>query len=197
MLLRMSLARRTRARAVSSCVAFLASLVLGSCASDATPEGARPATPPVGDVLEVLPEAPTGDAAPRRTGWTCTAVCQRWRPVLDRLDGHRTRAYASGRPRQLRRVYAPGSRVLAHDLRMLRAWTRRGATVSGVRLRVLAATRQDGSSGVVRLGVVDRLLDATARLADGATVPLPHDRVTERVVVLRRVRGQWRIAGSR
>jgi hypothetical protein len=41
------------------------------------------------------------------------------------------------------------------------------------------------------------MLGATARLADGATVRLPHDRATERVVVLRHARGEWRIAASR
>jgi hypothetical protein len=117
--------------------------------------------------------------------------------VLDLLDAHRTRAYESGQSRSLHRVYVPGSRVLAHDLRMLRAWTRRGATVSGVRLRVLAATREATGRSDVRLRIVDRMLAATARLADGATVPLPRDRATERIVVLQQVRGTWRIAASR
>jgi hypothetical protein len=80
---------------------------------------------------------------------------------------------------------------------MLRAWTRRGVTVSGVRLRVLAVTREATRGSDVRLRIVDRMLAATARLADGATVPLPRDRATERIVVLRRVRGTWRIAASR
>lgn len=192
MLLRMSFGRRRRA---GWCVALLASLALGGCAPDAK-QAAEPAPTASAPAGEAVPDAPTGHALPRAR-WTCTAVCQRWRPVLDRLDTHRTRGYASGRPQLLRRVYAPGSRVLAHDLRMLRAWTRRGATVSGVRLRLLAVTPQDVGRDAVRLRVVDRLLDATGRLADGATVQLPHDLATERVVVLRQVRGQWRIAASR
>ena len=200
MLARMSLGQRTQACCARWCVALLALLVLGSCVA-----GGQPAADPAPDApssgvvtAPVTPtaEAPTGRALPRWTGWTCTAVCQRWRPVLHRLDAHRTRAYARGQPRLLRRVYAPGTRVLAHDLRMLRAWTRRGATVSGVRLRVLAVPRQIIGRNAVRLRVVDRLLGATARLAD-TTVRLPHDRATERVVVLRHARGEWRIAASR
>jgi hypothetical protein len=62
---------------------------------------------------------------------------------------------------------------------------------------VLAVPRQIIGRDAVRLRVVDRMLGATARLADGATVRLPHDRATERVVVLRPARGEWRIAASR
>ena len=196
MLLRMSFGRRARARCTGSCVALLASVVLVACAPEARPDLSRPApTAPTSD-LATSPATVVTEAS-RRTGWTCAPACQRWRPVLDRLDSHRTRAYESGQPRSLHRVYVPGSRVLAHDLRMLRAWTRRGATVSGVRLRVLAVTREATGRSDVRLRIVDRMLAATARLADGVTVPLPRDRATERIVVLRQVRGTWRIAASR
>lgn len=151
---------------------------------------------------------PTPAAAQRQAGaermappaavWSCTAACLRWRPVLDRLDAHRARAYATGRARLLRRVYVPGSRVLARDRQMLRAWTRRAVTVSGARLRVLDVDRLASDGPSVRLRVVDQLGRATARVRDGEErVALPHDLPTDRVIVLRYGVHGWRIAASR
>jgi hypothetical protein len=115
--------------------------------------------------------------------------------VLDRLDAHRARAYATGRTRLLNRVYLPRSRVLATDRRMLGAWTRRGAAVSGARLRVLDVSRLPSPGRSVRLRVVDRLAPATARL-DGERIALPHDQPTEHLIELRRTPVGWRIASS-
>ena len=117
--------------------------------------------------------------------------------MLDRLDAHRARAYALVRPRILHRVYLPDSRVLASDRHMLRAWTRRGAAVTGVRLRVLAVSRLPSPGRSVRLRVVDRLARTTARLGTGERIALPHDEPTAHVVVLRRTSEGWRIASSR
>ena len=117
--------------------------------------------------------------------------------MLDRLDAHRARAYATGRPRLLLRVYLPRSRVLARDRHMILAWTRRGAAVEGVRLRVLDVSRLPSPGRSVRLRVVDRLSPATARLASGEWIALPHDQPTEHVIVLRRTSDGWRIAASR
>lgn len=182
---------RTRAprRRVAACAAVVA-LACWGCAS-AEPE-ARAA--PVGD--------PGGGAAvsvlsdPPERKWSCGADCRRWRSVLHRLDAHRTRAYASGRARLLLRVYLPASQVLARDRRMLRAWTRRGAAVSGVRLRVLDVSRLPSQGRSVRLRVVDRLAPVTARLGNGERVGLPRDQPTEHLIVLRRTSDGWRITSS-
>jgi hypothetical protein len=128
--------------------------------------------------------------------WDCAAACRRWRPVLDRLDAHRARAYATGRTRLLTRVYLPRSRVLATDRRMLGAWTGRGAAVSGARLRVLDVSRLPSPGRSVRLRVVDRLAPATARLGGGERIALPLDQPTEHLIVLRRTVDGWRIASA-
>jgi hypothetical protein len=123
-------------------------------------------------------------------------ACRRWRPVLDQLDAHRARAYASGRPGLLLRVYLRGTRVLASDRRMLTSWTRRGAVVSGARLQVLEVCRLTSPGRSVRLRVVDRLAPATALLDSGERIRLPRDEPTERMIVLRRTPEGWRIASS-
>jgi hypothetical protein len=172
-------------------MAACATVVALACSACATAEPQAPAASSgvARSAVSALPEPPDRH-------WTCAGACRRWRLVLDRLDRHRARAYASRRPGLLLRVYLSGSRVLAGDERMLRAWTTAGAAVSGVRLRVLGVSRLPSRGRSVRLRVVDRLAPATARLADGDRVALPRDRPTERVLVLRRTRDGWRIASS-
>jgi hypothetical protein len=172
-------------------MACVLAAVLCACASDAAPAARGGGTDPAG-AGATLPAPVASERA-----WTCAGACVRWRPVLDRLDSHRARAYATARPRALRRVYVPGSRVLVRDRRMLRAWARRDATVAGVRLRVLHVRRLPSTGADVRLRVADRLGRATAALSDGRGVALPRDRPTAHVVVLRRTGAGWRIAATR
>lgn len=186
----MLLAMNPRRHCLAWVVAWAVAAVLGGCVSDAAP--ARPLQAGPRQAVAALP-APD---VPER-GWTCTVACSRWSPVLDRLDVHRARAYATGRPHPLHRVYVRGSRVLAHDRRMLRAWIRRDATVTGVRLRVLHVRRLPTKGADVRLRVVDQLTHGAATLPGGNRMPLPRDRPTAHVVVLRRTTVGWRIAAIR
>lgn len=182
-----------RTRAPFLPVAAWATVVTLACPACAASEPGAPAAlrsaavPGAGEPVVAGP--PVGE-------WTCAAACRRWRPVLDRLDARRAVAYRAGRPGLLRRVYAPRSKVLAHDRRLLRDWMRRVASVSGVRLRVLDVSRLPSSGRSVRLRVVDRLSPATARLRDGRRVALPRDQPTEHVIVLRPTSTGWRIASS-
>jgi hypothetical protein len=164
----------------------VAALACPACAAAEQPSAA----PSIGPVVAV-----PAVSGPPEGEWDCAAACRRWRAVLDRLDAHRARAYATGRTRLLNRVYLPRSRVLATDRRMLGAWTRRGAAVSGARLRVLDVSRLPSPGRSVRLRVVDRLAPATARL-DGERIALPHDQPTEHLIELRRTPVGWRIASS-
>jgi hypothetical protein len=169
-------------------------LLVGACGTVERADVVAPRAAPAGQPAGAVEVA----AAPESAGWTCPGPCRRWRGVLHGLDRHRTRAYAQGDPALLSRVYLPGTRVLAADRRMLAAWIDRGATVSGVRLRVLRADRLGRTVGAgARLRVVDRLGPAVAHLPDGRQRALPRDRPTERVVVLVRTRHGWRIAASR
>jgi hypothetical protein len=192
----------TLGRAAQSVVLVLTVLLASTatgCAADADPH--RPLS---GSPTAAAPDRRTAAAAPAL--WSCAAACVRWRPVLNELDAHRALAYATGRPRLLRRVYVPGARIAARDRRMLTAWTARNATVSGVRLRVLDARRlphgaaRPGRRGnpSVRLHVVDQLEPAVAHLHRGAVrVPLPRDLPTSRVIVLQLGPTGWRIASAR
>jgi hypothetical protein len=197
----MRLGLRTRApaawcRAVAW-AAVVATIATGCAAGREVP---RPALETVSAGLDTA-----GADDPAVARWSCAAACVRWRPVLDELDAHRRRAYATGRPRLLHRVYVPGSGVLARDRRMLTAWTARTAGVSGVRLRVLhvrrlpAGRRWPAARGTsVRLRVVDQLAPATVHLYRGAgRIPLPRDLPTSRVIVLRHGPTGWRIAAVR
>jgi len=180
-----------RTRAPGRWVAAWTAVAALACSACAAPDRQRPAAPSNGSGVAV-----SAVSEPPEAEWACSADCWRWRPVLDRLDAHRARAYATGRPRLLLRVYLPRSRVLASDRRMLSAWTTRGATVAGARLRVLAVSRLRSPGRSVRLRVVDRLAPATARLRRGERIELPHDQATEHLVVLRRTPDGWRIASS-
>ena len=114
------------------------------------------------------------------------------REVLRVWDAARERAWTSGDPEALRRLYTPRSLAGRRDVAMLEAWSARG-----VRLTTL-------STQVLRLQVVDErerrlvlvLTDRVARAeADG--VPLPADRPTTRRLVLVRPDGAdapWRVA---
>jgi len=159
-----------------------------------TTSAAAPPAAPVGPPLAAPGELP---ALPAESRWICAGSCLRWRAVLASLDRHRLRAYAKGRPQLLRRVYVPGSQIIRRDRRMLTAWIRRDATVSGVRLRVLYVRRLASAGAAVRLRVVDRMAPATAVLPGGRRVALPRDLPTARMLVLTRAGGRWRIAASR
>jgi hypothetical protein len=77
---------------------------------------------------------------------------------------------------------------------MLRAYLRRGLTVTGVEMSYFVLRSARAGPGAVRLIVVDRLGPAAARAPSGAAEPLPVDQPTRHRIVLRHLRGGWRIA---
>lgn len=128
---------------------------------------------------------------------SCLAGCRQWHQMLTALDERRERAYVTARPGLLADVYAPASSMLRADQATLDAWSARGITVSEPRLDLLDLEVRHVGRRSARLRVVDRLAPMTATLPGGRTVSLPRDRATARLIELRRVAGQWRIASSR
>jgi hypothetical protein len=147
------------------------------------PAAATPAATPVS--TSATPARPPGAARLRA------------REVLRRWDARRAEAWATGDVRGLRALYAPGAPVGRVDARMLASYVDRGLTVRGLRTQVLAlrvlATAQDR----LRLRVTDRVVGGEAVDGAGRVAALPVDRASERVVVLRRVAGEWRVARVR
>lgn len=95
----------------------------------------------------------------------------------------------------LRSVYLPGSVQLAQDVRMLRAYLRRGLRVSGVRTRCMVVTLERQLPNRASLVVVDALGEAVAHDAQGSAQPLPHDLPTRHRIRLVMTAAGWRIAG--
>ncbi len=116
--------------------------------------------------------------------------------ILAGWDERRSVAWAEGDTAALRDLYADGSRAGAADVRLLRAYLRRGLTVEGLRTQVLALEVLERSPGRVVLGVTDRVVGA--RAAGGASsVALPADRASARRIVLVRQGQEWLVAEAR
>ncbi len=117
--------------------------------------------------------------------------------VLRDWDRARSRAFAAGDAAALRRLYVPGSAAGTADVRLLRGYRRRGLRVEGMRMQLLGVTVRAATSGVLRLRVTDRLVGAVA-VGNGVREPLPRDRASTRLLVLRRGGdGRWRVASVR
>jgi hypothetical protein len=112
------------------------------------------------------------------------------RAVLADWDARRAAAWASGDVERLRSLYAAGSRSGRADVRMLASYVDRGLTVRGMRTQVLALDVLDATSRSVRVRVTDRVSGAEAVDGD-SVIPLPDDRPSTRLVVLRLVEGEW------
>lgn len=169
----------------------LAGALLTGCSPAPAPAPA-PTTEPSA-VVQPPPELPDPALGPPPP---CTDRCEHWHAVLAALDQRRERAYASARPGLLGAVYVAGSAALRRDRAMLLVWSERDVTVTDLRLELLDLDVLSSAGRLVRLRVVDRLVQATARLPDGRTISLPRDSATARVLELRRVQGRWRIASS-
>ena len=152
-------------------------IALSACSSAAPVEDAAPAAATFGTSVAPTSPAPTS----------------RWARVLTGLDRRRALAYASAEPKSLRNVYARASTALTADRRMLRAYSERGITLTGVRLDLLAVRLVGRGSHWVRLRVIDQLRRPVAHAA-GATMLLPQDQPTRWLIGLRRNAGGWRIA---
>lgn len=112
--------------------------------------------------------------------------------VLQGWDRRRADAWADADPEALARLYVAGSSAGASDVALLRRYRARGYAVRGMRMQVLAARVLVLRPRLVRVEVTDRLASATAT---GPTERvLPTDAATTRVLVLRRVGGQWLMA---
>ena len=116
--------------------------------------------------------------------------------LLRAWDARRARAWARGSPAALAGLYTPGSRTGLGDRRMLRAYADRGLRVTGLRMQVLAVEVRVAGQDRLVLRVADRLARGVARGRAGP-VPLPTDRVSVRLVELRRVAGAWRVGEVR
>lgn len=116
--------------------------------------------------------------------------------VLRSWDTARGRAFASGDVAALRMLYVAGSPAGTSDVRLLRAYLRRGLRVEEMRMQVLGLEVLDERDRRLRVRVTDRLAGAVAVGEDGRW-PLPRDRASTRVVELRRVAGEWRVRSVR
>jgi hypothetical protein len=138
---------------------------------------------------------PTAAAEPRHSTPSAPdgSSDARWRRVLDRLDGLRSRAWRRGDPDDLSEVNVAGSAALRADRAMLAAYWSRGLRLRA-RLDFLRVRLVERRPDEATLDVVDRLRPAAATSVSGAVVDLPADQATAHTIVLRRVGGRWLIA---
>jgi hypothetical protein len=116
--------------------------------------------------------------------------------LLHDWDRRRSRAWAVQDPVALRRLYVAGSSAGRKDVALLEEYAGRGLRVPRLRMQLLrAAVLVDRPRRVV-LRVTERLGATDVDLRSGA-VRLPRDRAQTRVVELRRVAGEWRLASVR
>ena len=133
--------------------------------------------------------APSASPA-RSSGATALAILHVW-------DADRARAYAVGRPQQLRELYVPGSSAGRADVELLWRYHRRGLRVTGMRTQVLSLAVLEHRADLWRLRVTDRLVGAVAVGSDGR-VPLPRDMPSGHEITLMRAdQREWKVAGVR
>jgi hypothetical protein len=116
--------------------------------------------------------------------------------LLHDWDRRRSRAWAAQDPAGLRRLYVPGSTAATRDVALLREYADRGLRVPRLRMQVLRAAVVVDRPGRVVLRVTERLGPTEVDLGSGR-VRLPRDRAQSRVVELRKVAGEWRLASVR
>lgn len=116
--------------------------------------------------------------------------------VLAAWDERRAAAWARGDAEALADLYAPGSRSGAADVRLLRAYARRGLRVEGLTTQVLGLRVVERSPRRLVLVVTDRVVGGSA-VGGAAPVALPADQASTRRVVLERQRGRWVVADAR
>ena len=150
---------------------------------DAAPTAARTRPPASASVAAAAQPQVTADRG--RSVRRASAVLHAW-------DARRSSAYARGDPAALRRLYVPGSRAGARDLRVLRAYVARGLVVRGVRTQLLSLEVLDARDGALRVGVTDRRVGGRA-VGRSVRAPLPRDAPSSTVVELLRHSGGWRV----
>lgn len=110
--------------------------------------------------------------------------------VLQDWDARRSAAWVAGSPDDLGALYLPGSRAGEYDVALLHQWQDRGLDVVAHETQVLALAVLRRSPDRLVLRVTDRV----ARLEVDPARHLPRDRARTRLVDLRRVGGEWRVA---
>jgi hypothetical protein len=167
-------------------------LAVGSSAAVVVVLGAVPAK------RDTLPDAAAAVHTRTETSTLARETAEsRWRRVLAALAVTRGRAWQTGEPGLLRRVYVAASPVLRADRRMLAAYRLRGLRPQGVRLEFTSVFVVRRQPGEVTLAAVDRLNPTRVRSSLGTVVSLPADQPTAHTIVLRRVGGRWLIADVR
>lgn len=141
--------------------------------------------------LSDRPPAPAPRAVAARVAAVVPAI-----DVLHRWDLRRSRAWAEGDVRALRRLYTPGSRTGRRDAAALTAYADRGLRVTGVRMQLLAVELRSSAEDAMVLLVTDRMTRAVAR-GGGHPVVLPRDEPSTWRVSLRLLAGEWRVAEVR
>lgn len=141
-------------------------------------------------------QAPSAPAPSRPSGEVADAT-----EVLAAWDSQRAAAWSAGDAEALARLYAPGSRAAAADLRLLRRWQDAGWRVEELRTQVLALVVVRSTPDRLVLRVVDRVSGGRVvpvAAATGASDdrPLPGTAATARTVELRRVAGAWQLVAS-
>lgn len=116
--------------------------------------------------------------------------------VLRAWDERRSRAWARGDVRALRRLYTPRSRSGRVDRAALSSYADRGLRVTGLRTQLLAVEVERQTGRLLVLRATDRMTRAVAR-GQGRSVVLPRDEPSSWRLVLRRAAGEWRMAGVR
>ncbi|HEX5861533.1 MAG TPA: hypothetical protein VFY58_06805 [Nocardioides sp.] len=162
------------------CSAWLLVLVAvaSACVPTDTDRGERGA-PAEGDLSSAEPGEP-------RRATQAASLLRAW-------DHRRSSAWSRGDLTALSDLYTRGSRAGLHDRAMLAAYLGRGLRVAGLRTQVLAVSLRSWGPGRFTVEVTDRVVGVRA-VGHGVRVPLPHDRLSTRVVSLRRVSGSWRVA---
>lgn len=116
--------------------------------------------------------------------------------VLRAWDRERADAWADGDTGALAALYVAGTSVGRADLAMLEDWTARGLHVQRLTTQLLDVQVLAHSRRRWVLRVRDRVIGGVAT-GPGLRQALPEGGVREREVVLRRVRGAWRVASVR
>ena len=116
--------------------------------------------------------------------------------VLRAWDVRRAAAWADGDAAAVGSLYTPGSDAGRGDRAMLRRYAERGLRVRGLRMQVIEVSLRSRSVGRIVLDVTDRVAGGVV-VGPGVRTRLPTDRATRRIVVLRRVAGEWRVDAVR
>jgi hypothetical protein len=129
--------------------------------------------------------------------------------VLHAWDARREAAWAFSDPAALRALYVPGSSAARSDVRLLRDYTRHRLVVRRIVTQVFALKVLQRDSAHLTVRVVDRVAgglvatltlgslrkdEVLSRRALDTTSPLGTTRPVVRVVVLRRVGRDWKVA---